>query len=1186
MEVVSLNSTNYIGLTSVYPHDSAVSINQNIYYTEDGLEIPLVQAYNKLSDNTINNFSSLFLTSRIPILSALTINSLESYKDEGFTTYLASNAPRGITGASRFLVVQEPNITVNAAACNMTGTVDKIDNTYMFDVQFLTDKLCKIYHENDNIKRYMTVNLSGVISFVKDTNTDYLGDMSPQIFYYVYDKDNDYIVILKNVNDIVKYVIYNPLALNITLGDPLTASDIPYKSQAIFKCSPRSEISADTKLYDPWVSYDQDFKTNTQKINLNRSYSQLQGNLLFNSEFYNVTGSEIPVNILSLKNTNTPENLQSRGNPFQSNRSSQFLETEVEMREYKKLFTGSNQKLGNDNITAGYEAYNTDIIFKGDKITYFHIPQIFYPYLQLNINDSGLVEAGAIASDHPLKSDKVFKKLGSFKYTSPFGEVRDEATGNFLCSWLSGNNDPAAKPVWLDRYYNPSKLSFLEALTSNPIQTIYYTTVSECLFSEIQSILGDVDVFDKPSDLIFEPGCYYAYHHYGPNDVQKYISSLDMFLVQKDFNIYNNTLGTPVLPNNAMPDEYIFNGDRYATSSQLSSIQDSGQFTMSFWAHTSDWSVPFGDQIIGNYTNDGFGIFNQNITTPTLYINTITGAHILNTDLKELKKIVYDSQITAIIRYDNITNYNIIFKDGTIKEYNNIDAEIRSSYIEEFSRYTYHDYTPEEIYVLVSNATVPVRQVYRVKRADMSISEYTSLMLSQGNYYTASDDYFPDWLPTESKSTKFLKATTVDIYNSNLFFTPGTKSRRIGNAIYYMQYNDRIIKWSNIDDFTTAPVTTAFKTQNSKIRDFNIDFENNIWVITDDNRYYKFTTDRELLLSGTATNGVYKNYKIGFIADFVDGAYMTQPLLIQEGITPVPTNPWGIYNYDIEGTVPPPSAMQLGTFTDENLNTLESNIFIPLSAPAYSIFLLGKNGELLSNSLVLGTTGLTLDPTNSDFLRKNLSEKYNSPNLNIKTTMTNVFDTTQTLTIDMPYNLSGLDPGYHHFAIRVDTYYGNITVFIDGRKVANQQFEPRRYQFNNFNKRPFLAGTSNYTNSIPLFKFLKKKCSLVTGLTIKDFYLFNRAIKDSDVQMLARENMVIHDVVFTMPCGRRNYLEEIERHFKASVPGTKSTRYNIVIKNSGISDNSLRSELEKRMIEQLSELAPVYSKLNTIKWIN
>ena len=84
----------------------------------------------------------------------------------------------------------------------------------------------------------------------------------------------------------------------------------------------------------------------------------------------------------------------------------------------------------------------------------------------------------------------------------------------------------------------------------------------------------------------------------------------------------------------------------------------------------------------------------------------------------------------------------------------------------------------------------------------------------------------------------------------------------------------------------------------------------------------------------------------------------------------------------------------------------------------------------------------------------------------------------------------------------------------------------------------------------------------------------------------ARKNMHIQDVIFDVACGRRNYTEEVERFFKFNPPGSKSTQYNLIIKNSGIQDPELQYALEQRIYEIINSTAPAYSKLNNIKWIN
>ena len=127
-------------------------------------------------------------------------------------------------------------------------------------------------------------------------------------------------MLIKNINDIPKYVTFDFNTQNLTLVNPVTATSIPYSVSSIFRVKPRNPTPNNTLLYDPWLSYNRDLKTNSQDVNNDRSFDNVSSNLLMHSEYFNVSGNSIDLNILSLKNTNTPENKQSRGNPFSMNR--------------------------------------------------------------------------------------------------------------------------------------------------------------------------------------------------------------------------------------------------------------------------------------------------------------------------------------------------------------------------------------------------------------------------------------------------------------------------------------------------------------------------------------------------------------------------------------------------------------------------------------------------------------------------------------------------------------------------------------------------------------------------------------------------------------------------------------------------------------------------------------------------
>jgi hypothetical protein len=1219
MEVVTLNSTNYIGLSANYSPDSLLQFDQNVFYTEQGIDLPLSEVLSQANDSSTNNYSNLFLTQNVPLISAAYIQDLNYIPDNGFTTYLAANATGGVTSDSNFLVVEEPAATIATASLSMSGLLANMDNRYFFTIKFHSDTLCKVEHVNANTVRYLTMGADLNLYFSFDLGTDYLGDQSPQYFNYDYNRQTNLFLLSKNLQDFPHYLGYDALTQTLT-GFPSVSGVPSWPPTAVLACVSRPVEPNNTVLYDPWVSYDQNFLTNTQDINIGKSTQNINSNILLHSQYLTLTGNQLDVNAVSLKNTTTPENYQSRNNPFQFNKSPFLSENDVQMRDYKSLFTGSNQLLGNDNITLGYESYTTDIVLKGDKVTYFHVPPTLYPFLQININDSGLIEAGAIAGDHPVKSDKIFKKLADAKYTSPFGSTTGEVNGTFLCSWLSGSTDITEYPIWVDRYYNPSKTSFFTALTTKSIRAVTYTTSFEGLIDASGSVNNTDVVIDVPSSLTFEPGAYYAYHHYGPTDTLNYLNIFKPFIVENGFPNFFTTNGAIAYPSLDAAQEYSFNGNQYAITDSLSGVQDSSQFTVCFDMYNQNWSAPFANQIIGNLLNDGFGIFNENIITPTVFVNSTSSLDVLNTDFTKIDTITYPTTALAFIRPNFVENYSVAFSDGYLRQYTCNNQLLRQTFSPYLSNTVFATNTDTVAFILCPGATTTT-----LLSANLFTNVVTPVLPSNiyNNCYVAG----------VGKSLPPVSSRSVTFYNGNFFFTPNGNAKRINNTIYYRgDAGSTLFSWNigSVQNGTVSQPITAFRispTQNTILRDFNIDFDGNIWIINSNNNYYKFTQNSQLLLSGTLTSNTPVTTTVTLTGN---GSTSTYPITATSGLTTqnltvninnTPFRP--VFDFALSGsnvvfTNPPLSGyqgtiqytQQLDTFTNSTIGfisefyngqyynnvlfartghsyqTLSNTVTALTSTPAYQFLVYDTNGNQLSSTFYFTTTASRPVLTNTTYLREFVQGVYPKSNLNIKAVTTNLYDKSDISLNEIVYNLSALDPGYHHFAIRFDSYNGYMSLFIDAQLVQSIQFAPRKYHFSNLIYRPFLIGSSNINNSKPLFQYLQKNLYLMENTKIKNFYLYDTPLNDYDIIMHARQSGVMKDLHFDIPCGRRSYLEEIERYFKADVPGAKSTQYNVILRNTGITDKGLQGEIEKRIQKTLQNSAPVYTKLNNITWIN
>jgi hypothetical protein len=179
-----------------------------------------------------------------------------------------------------------------------------------------------------------------------------------------------------------------------------------------------------------------------------------------------------------------------------------------------------------------------------------------------------------------------------------------------------------------------------------------------------------------------------------------------------------------------------------------------------------------------------------------------------------------------------------------------------------------------------------------------------------------------------------------------------------------------------------------------------------------------------------------------------------------------------------------------------------------------------------------------------------------------------------------------LDAGYHTFTYSVDTINGNIKLFIDGTLYKQDDIAPGKYAIQNTLDTDIYFGTVGYYNSSDLATFLSQPgYYFIDGISIKNLYIFDRATSDDLTFALNTVGTQIDDIVLSIPCGQRNNIEEIQRLFKyGSI--SSSNLINIYVKNSGIVDQTLQSNIKSTILQQSTNLLPAGVKINDIKFID
>lgn len=610
--------------------------------TAEGFSFQISELQKNPVDIRVNSNTNLILTqkninSRVLVDRTRTQRNIISIPDK-LTTYLAPVKNTAINLPSQFIAIDE-SLTIDEITCTgidaevetINNSISGIENRHFFELEFLktAGNFVKISHYDTRKTLYLTYNhmadrlyfdfenAPGMSSRVVNGGCFSLTEYSdlrrnPQIFEYRLDDRYGYITLSKSrpredspgletvdISSEQGFLRAIPSSI-LSLG----ALD----SQPSFKIDLPTDISSE-ELRSSIVSYDRvDLDINPDTI-----IPDTKQNILLYDEFK--SGKNVPVNMIFLKNQfpNTFEHTTNNIVPG-SNR--------ADYRDYTSIISGNSQIRGTDKVGVIFNDHTAEIKLKPSQLTYFHLPVETYPYNKLYISDSGLIESGAIFGDAPVNSDKIFKKLASYKQSTPNGTPTDDLIGVWACSWLYSPTGEAADAIWVDRYYDSSTHSFTNALQSS-ITTLYDSIIE---VKNNYNVLGEnvKGIFDIKSTMMLEPDTYYAYHHIGTSDIETYIS--------KEFG------------DNIIAQDVISRDLNTETTYPLDSVDTRAGTTISFTIEkdqSASWADPIAYHIIGNYTNNGVSVFNNLKYTPIIYGYTANGSNVkmFNEDMVLLNDI-------------------------------------------------------------------------------------------------------------------------------------------------------------------------------------------------------------------------------------------------------------------------------------------------------------------------------------------------------------------------------------------------------------------------------------------------------------------------------------------------------------------------------------------------------------------
>jgi hypothetical protein len=454
-------------------------------------QFPVVMS--NIMDISTKNFSNFYLSSEIRLSDVIEL-SVNDGRSEGFKTTIK---------------VGERHLSFDVIDPTPYANEDRVRDAYNYgavtlndersdDSEFLFSMIdynkCNIIFEKDNDQYYLATDDQNNIFFAKKEILSFDSNQNqPQDFRYLYSVSRNFISLFQEKPNGAFQVIPTGNTLQMV---PVSSLDIYSSTSYYFQLENDLYFRTKNTIDQSFITYDDN---GNQILNI-RSKFDLKNNLLL----HRPTISNQKLDIIILKNQLTPNDLFSCGNTLLSGG---ILPID-QMREYTTIFDDI-QSEKDESLELNYVHYNQFYdIAPGEN--YIRTPSSMLPFQKLNINDTKFVNSGSFAAVTPELADKVFY-LNSSNYKG----------ANYLCTWLSSDS-VSDKTVWVDRYYYPDLITKQDALSSKSVFSATYEDYIESLIQNNSNLKNDIvnnKIFDKMSDLLFEPDKDYIYDRFNINTI-------------------------------------------------------------------------------------------------------------------------------------------------------------------------------------------------------------------------------------------------------------------------------------------------------------------------------------------------------------------------------------------------------------------------------------------------------------------------------------------------------------------------------------------------------------------------------------------------------------------------------------------------------------------------------------------
>ena len=890
MANIYTHSTSAVAFPTAEYQDRYISVNQSKSNLEQGFLVNKIDALSGAKDSSINNYSSYYITNRDQLTNFVSISSLEEDQSTSLVTRLGFERP-GEAPAEYFYIFKSNEDATDQQKALGIQPLEKtgfFENNYFFEIEGLNNNLCRIKHNNGVFDFYLNYN-TDVDKFVFYQNTDdYKNIVREQadVFRYILD-DDGYLQLYKFHDSKLQVVALSGSELTL---QPLLSGDLNRGINNLIHVDYNLDQNKEF-INKSFASYNS-FKTTNLILDGENSSTDEDGQYMLVANYNSISADSFPVNYLALDTNRSEFNYVKRG----SNMVDSQVGLGVDPREYYNLETGVDQEKGLNKINLNYSFYDKDVFVENGSDTHFVAPSSIYPYDKLNINDTTFAFNGAFAGPTPILADKVFVKR---KNTTQYDN------GRYLCTWLSGGT-LGEQGEWVDRYYYPDKISKEAALSATSYFAASFIDSVDGIDLDISDLVLDKEkFFDKKSDAAITPNAEIKYERIGNADIRKIVesstplvSSFDGYTTSKVVrgeteNVCNEFEGT----------EFTFDGTNFACFEVAKKVDETKNFTTSFNMYL-DPNHKYGFALLGNNTNRGFGIFQDQTVTPFVHVISENTLYIYNTDFTLRNKVDFKTKIKNVFKRSALDDYvvttsgNLFYKVNS--QGNKIKLECGTEILDYYGFYETYDHIDF------------ISSDQKVRRFDVDTFDTTDLSASEFDVY----------------KNEFCLYDNVLEYNDNTYKLVGkNKNWENDNTVFY-QVSSYLVK-HNLDDAPEAFLK-------GDIKDFVVAGDKLYAVKSDE--YHVFNTSGVFELSGSINNITIPTpisdvttlsggqfVSIDWVNEYVHGNQVTYPIFLAEG----PDKNL----YGIKGTLPTLSATGIdGTLASNttgkkltNYNTLTHN---------------------------------------------------------------------------------------------------------------------------------------------------------------------------------------------------------------------------------------------------------------------